>query len=145
MGSTLNQTTPRVGLPEPRRLVVLDVDECLALLKGQDLGRLAFLNDGRPAILPVNYLLDQGTAVFRYAYGTVLDSIPEQRVAFEVDHTDPASHAGWSVVVEGKAEEVWRPEELADLRALTLHPWAPGNRAHYVRILSSAVTGRRIV
>ena len=42
------------------------------------------------------------------------------------------------------AEEIWRGDELTIMRELPLRPWAPGNRDHYVRILSTAITGRRI-
>jgi hypothetical protein len=40
--------------------------------------------------------------------------------------------------------EVTDTAELARLRRLPLHPWAPGAKAHYVRILPAALTGRRI-
>jgi len=46
--------------------------------------------------------------------------------------------------VHGKAEEIWQPEELEHARNLLLRPWALGERSHYVRILSSAISGRRI-
>ena len=58
-----------------------------------------------------------------------------QPVEFEADAGDPGSHTGWSVIVHGVAEEIWRPEDLAAVRELPLRPWAPGNRDHYVRIL----------
>ena len=32
----------------------LDVDECMALMAAGYIGRLAFVQDGRPAILPLN-------------------------------------------------------------------------------------------
>jgi hypothetical protein len=47
-------------------------------------------------------------------------------------------------VVRGEAIDVTDPAELARLRKLPLHPWAPGAKAHYVRILPAALTGRRI-
>jgi uncharacterized protein len=51
---------------------------------------------------------------------------------------------GWSVIILGVAEEIWRPEELDIARQLPLRPWAPGDRDHYVRILSTQITGRRV-
>jgi hypothetical protein len=33
---------------------------------------------------------------------------------------------------------------LERLRALPLYPWAPGAKAHYVRLRPASVTGRRI-
>jgi len=128
-----------------RSIARLDVDECLALLGHRVVGRVAFICGDGPVIVPVNYLLDEGTVVFRTTYGTTLDTIGSgARVAFEVDAIDEATHSGWSVVVAGKAEEIWRPEELERARNLPLQPWAPGDRAHYVRILPSSISGRRI-
>lgn len=133
------ENTPRI-----RELAELDVDECLELLSGRYVGRVAFNRGGRPSVLPVNYLVHEGSVIFRIGFGTALDDVIGQWVAFEVDEIDEVYHSGWSVVVHGKAEEVWEPEDLETVRALPLRPWAPGDREHYVRILSTAVTGRRI-
>jgi uncharacterized protein len=130
--------------PAQRGLHALDIDECLLLLGQHYVGRVAFVREGRPVLLPVNYLLHQGAVTFRIAFGTALDDLIGQWVAFEIDEVDDTYHTGWSVVVHGSAEEVWKPDDLAVVRALPLRPWAPGTRDHYIRILSTAVTGRRI-
>ena len=78
--------------------------------------------------------------------GTKLDAACRgSRVAFEIDGTGTVAHTGWSVLVRGEAIEVTGPEELARLRRLLLAPWAPGAKAHYVRILPAKLTGRRIL
>jgi uncharacterized protein len=51
---------------------------------------------------------------------------------------------GWSVVVRGALAEVTDPGDLERLRALPLYPWAPGDKARYVRVQPVSVTGRRI-
>jgi uncharacterized protein len=131
---------------QQREIEILSVDDCLALLESASLGRVAFIHDDEPHLVPVNYLLHEGTAVFRTTYGTTLDTISAgARVAFEVDRIDEQTHAGWSVIIHGKAEEIWLPEELDAAERLPIVPWAPGNRNHYVRIFPSAITGRRIV
>lgn len=127
-----------------RRLEAIPVDECLQLLESRYVGRIAFLEGGRPQILPVNYAMFEGSVVFRTDYGALLDAVHMSEVAFEVDAIDPEYRTGWSVVVRGRAEEVWRPEELARMRDLPLRPWAPGARDHYVRIDPTSITGRRI-
>lgn len=127
-----------------KHIDALTVKDCLDLLETQDLGRLAYVVDGKPRILPLNYAMHQGSIVFRTGYGEVLDTIHLQEVEFEVDHGASETETGWSVIVHGVAEEIWRPEELEIARDLALRPWAPGNRDHYVRILSTAITGRRI-
>jgi nitroimidazol reductase NimA-like FMN-containing flavoprotein (pyridoxamine 5'-phosphate oxidase superfamily) len=133
-----------MSTPATKTLDVLSVDECLDLLKGRSLGRLAYVVGGKPRILPLNYGIHQGSVVFRTSYGQLLDTIHQQAVMFEIDHSEPSTHTGWSVIVHGIAEEIWRPEELDVVRELPLRPWAPGDRDHYVRVLSSAITGRRI-
>lgn len=130
--------------PARKRIDDLSVDECFDLLKTKRVGRLAYIDQGKPRILPLNYDLHQGSVVFRVGYGGLLDVVHNRDVAFEVDDVEADVHRGWSVVVHGVAEEIWRPQELELARQLELRPWAPGDRDHYVRILSSAITGRRI-
>lgn len=125
--------------------IELPVEECLDLLGQHHLGRVAFLRDGAPELLPVNYVLHEGSVVFRTDYGVLLVQTDRADVAFEVDHVDPGWRTGWSVVVRGKAEEVWQPTELDRLRQLELQPWAPGERAHHMRIAPRSISGRRIV
>lgn len=126
-------------------VVELPVEACLDLLGQHHLGRVAFLRDGAPELLPVNYVLHEGTVVFRTGDGGLLAQTHRADVAFQVDHVDPGWGTGWSVVVRGKAEEVWQIAELNRLRQLELRPWAPGERAHYVGIAPRAIVGRRIV
>jgi uncharacterized protein len=119
--------------------------ECFELLAQEHLGRVAVVDVRGPVVFPVNFVLAHHMVVLRTSEGTKLDAaIRGSRVAFEIDGTDAATHTGWSVVVRGEAVEVTNPVELARLRKLPLHPWAPGVKAHYVRILPVALTGRRI-
>jgi uncharacterized protein len=119
--------------------------ECFELLARERLGRVAVVDGRGPIVFPVNFVLDHHMVVLRTDEGTKLDAaIRGSRVAFEIDGTDPATRAGWSVVVRGEAVEVRDPAELARLRKLPLCPWAPGVKSHYVRILPAVLTGRRI-
>jgi uncharacterized protein len=127
------------------RWLELSKSECFELLAREGLGRVAVVDDLGPVVLPVNFILDRHMVIFRTSEGTKLDAACRgSRVAFEIDGTDTAAHTGWSVLVRGEATEVTDPAELARLRKLPLGPWAPGVRAHYVRILPAALTGRRI-
>ena len=126
-------------------LVALEVDECLALLEVTEVGRLAFIDGDELTVLPVNYRLVEGAIVYRTGFGHVLDTLSTgPRVAFEIDGMDPQTWTGWSVLVRGRAEEVADVAELEQLRESPPRPWAPGTREHYVRILPSHITGRRI-
>jgi uncharacterized protein len=65
-------------------------------------GRVAFIVDGRPMIMPVNYLADSDAIVFCTGEGTKLSTLRGgATVAFEVDDSRPFDHSGWSVIVDG--------------------------------------------
>jgi uncharacterized protein len=131
-------------VPDPRIEELAD-GERRQLLAGRHLGRLALVDDRGPVILPVNYVVDRDAPVFRTDPGTKLDAAAEgAAVAFEVDATDEATRTGWSVVVRGTLGEVTNPEDLARLQALPLYPWAPGDKARYLRVRPASLTGRRI-
>jgi nitroimidazol reductase NimA-like FMN-containing flavoprotein (pyridoxamine 5'-phosphate oxidase superfamily) len=131
-------------MAQGRELEELSVDECLELLQRHEYGRIAFVRDERPELLPLNYRYHEGAIVFRTTYGTLLDAAHNQSVVFEVDGTDESNRTGWSVIVHGKAEEVWLADELERVRSLPLEPWAGGERDHYLRISPSAISGRRV-
>jgi nitroimidazol reductase NimA-like FMN-containing flavoprotein (pyridoxamine 5'-phosphate oxidase superfamily) len=131
-------------IPAIRRMRDLSVDESLALLVTRPMGRLVYVVDGEAKVLPLNYMLHRRSITFRTAYGDMLGEIEQRPVLFEVDYSDNARRAGWSVIVRGIAEEIWRGDELTIMRELPLHPWAPGNRDRYVRIVASDITGRMI-
>lgn len=130
--------------PAAHLLTELTIDECLDRLRQRSLGRLVYLVDGEAQIRPLTYALHQGSIVFRIGYGDLLDAIHRQSVLFEVDAGDVATRTGWSVIVRGVAEEIWRTEDLEVVRDSGLRPWAPGTRDHYVRIVSRSMTGRQI-
>jgi uncharacterized protein len=120
--------------------------ECFELLATEHLGRVAVVDDRGPVVLPVNFVLDRHTVVFRTGAGTKLSAASlGRRVSFEVDRADAATRTGWSVLVRGEAVEVTDRSELARLRTLPLLAWAPGVRGHYVRILPATLAGRRII
>jgi uncharacterized protein len=130
---------------EGNRLEEIEREECLRLLRDEAyVGRLAFVLDGRPMVLPVNYLADRESVVFSTVAGTKLAAVRDAPVAFEIDESRALYHAGWSVVVRGVAHEVTDPDELERLRAGPLRSWARGTREHWVRITIEEITGRRI-
>lgn len=120
-------------------------DECLDLLRGQQVGRLAVVSHGRPLIFPVNYAMDGEAVVFRTAPGSKFDgAVREMAVAFEIDELDVELREGWSVVVAGRAEEVVSESHRTRLGHLPLRPWAAGEKDHWLTIASTSITGRRV-
>ncbi len=120
--------------------------ECLALLAGAAVGRLGLLVDGRPEIFPVNYAMDGDVVLFRTGEGTVLNQAALTTVAFEVDQFDEAGQSGWSVLVQGTAQDIGDAidHNSERLRRLTLISWAPGTRTRWFQIRPDKITGRRI-
>jgi nitroimidazol reductase NimA-like FMN-containing flavoprotein (pyridoxamine 5'-phosphate oxidase superfamily) len=124
----------------------LSAEECLRLLAQRHLGRIAVIDDDRPMILPVTYVVDGETVLFRIDQGSTVRAAAygSDQVAFEVDVIDERRRTGWSVLVRGTVEQVTEPAELGRLRQLPLYPWAPGAKASYVRIEPTLVSGRRV-
>jgi nitroimidazol reductase NimA-like FMN-containing flavoprotein (pyridoxamine 5'-phosphate oxidase superfamily) len=126
-------------------LEVLDRAECLRLLSGSILGRIAVTVAALPVILPVNFLLDGERILIRTGKGTKLDAATRDAVvAFEVDDVEPFSHSGWSVCVTGRATELRDPDDVARVRTLPLPHWAPNGIDHVVAVSVDVVTGRRL-
>lgn len=126
-------------------LEVLPPHRCWDELTGRGVGRLAFLHEGAPEVLPVNYAVDDESIVFRIDHGTKLSSLGrDDRVAFEVDGIDHEARTGWSVIVKGRARRVTGAAEMGHLRGLGLEPWAVGAKDHWYRIEPTSVTGRSV-
>jgi len=108
-------------------------------------GRIGFVVDGQPLILPVNYLAYEDSIVFCTEPGTKLSAIAGGApVVFEVDDSRALYHSGWSVVVKGTAQEITDENQLDELRRGPLHSWATRSSEHWVRLSIEEVTGRRI-
>lgn len=139
-------TTSSRPLPEPGSApLVLEPDECWQLLQRAVIGRMAIAAAGEVDIFPVNFLVDEGTILFRTAEGTKLvEVVISGQVAFEADGLDPAAGEAWSVVVKGAAEVLDTFDEIYHAQELPLYPWnAPDRKQRYVRIRPEKITGRR--
>jgi uncharacterized protein len=129
------------------RLEELSRSDSLELLQSwSHVGRLGFIVDGLPMILPVNCVANDESIVFCTSPGTKLSAVGGgAQVVFEVDESRPTyPHRGWSVIVRGIAREVTDPEELEILRRGPLLSWAVRPSEHWVRISIDEITGRRI-
>ena len=118
---------------------------CLGLLREEVIGRFAVASaDGTVDIFPVNYVVDQGTILFRSASGSKIDAVAEPAAAaFEVDHFDWYERTAWSVVVKGTASVLSGHGELFDLFEVEVVPWHPAPKPYFVRIVPDSITGRR--
>lgn len=119
----------------------LEEDTSWGYLDSVEVGRLATAHDGQPSVLPVNFVVDGTSIVFRTAEGTKLaEVVLNQHVAFEADDWDDT--AGWSVLVRGEAERITDPLELARADKMPLRPWTSSVKHHYVRITPTTISGR---
>lgn len=124
---------------------VLSPETCWRLLSTQGVGRIAYLLAGEPEVVPVNYCVDRRSIVFRADPGAKLAALARnERVAFEIDESEPDTQSGWSVLIKGTAELVTKAADLRQLQQLPLTPWALGRKDVWVRILPESVTGRAI-
>jgi nitroimidazol reductase NimA-like FMN-containing flavoprotein (pyridoxamine 5'-phosphate oxidase superfamily) len=115
-------------------------EECLELLAAFGVGRFAVAIPGHaPLVVPVNYVLDDDVIVFRSDYGSKIAGLRRRQVSFQVDLIDPAHRTGWSVLVQGIAHEA-TDDEVAHL---VVTPWV-GERDHWIRIVPTVISGRRI-
>ena len=119
---------------------VLELRECLRLLGGDEVGRLAFVEAGHPMIVPVNYVLEGETILIRSGKGSKLRSAHGGPACFEIDDIDREHRTGWSVVVSGRLRQVGPHDPptgpLPD-------SWIP-DRDHLLRLRGEIISGRRV-
>ena len=129
--------------PSTGRLEDLDTAACLELLDRAPVGRVAFVEDDVPVIVPVNFTVDDGEIVIRVAGGSGLARNQGALVAFEVDDVKEWARAGGSVLVVGRACAISDPPREARLRR-TFQPWAGGRRDVLIGIPMDRITGRQV-
>jgi uncharacterized protein len=119
--------------------------ECLEILDGHSLGRIALVVQGQPLIFPVNYAMSGRMVVLRTASGTKFFHAPEAKVAFEIDEYNAATGVGWSVMVQGIAHDA--SDSFDDIswaaHGVSPKPLAPGAKPYLVAIEPRVITGRR--
>ncbi|MFD0664078.1 pyridoxamine 5'-phosphate oxidase family protein [Thermocatellispora tengchongensis] len=89
------------GRKDAPALEELEEAECLRLVSGGGIGRVAFGGPSGPVVLPVNYVVRDGAIVFRTRYGGAMDQDLrtgleglEFTVGFQVDHFDEVTRGG---------------------------------------------------
>lgn len=119
----------------------LSVAECWDLLNSNEFGRLALSVSDQPEIFPVNYVVQDGTLLFRTAPGTKLASLTvNESVAMEIDGHDDAG--GWSVVVKGHAHVAEWGADFAEAQIAGLRTWVATVKPVFVRVQPGGITGR---
>lgn len=119
----------------------LTLEECWELLESEEFGRLAYRLVDEVHVVPINYLVDGRSLLFRTASGNkLLAAALRSDVAFEIDWHDPAS--AWSVVARGTLRRL-EEDEQARVEALPGRPWVDTPKYDVVELTPEAVTGKR--
>ncbi|MEV4147574.1 pyridoxamine 5'-phosphate oxidase family protein [Amycolatopsis sp. NPDC049691] len=121
--------------------LLLDRQQCLALLRTASLGRVIFTHRAMPAVRPVRFAVVDDAVVFAVPtdsplYAGARDAV----VAFEADDFAADFGAGWYVSLLGRATESAVDE--SGLACLCPCPALPGRR--FLRIPVEAISGHRI-
>jgi uncharacterized protein len=128
-----------------KRLAELTASEAATLLRTHRLGRLVFAYESWPVVMPVNYVFEDPTVVFRSDVGAKVSAAPFQAVAFEIDDADPSGAWGWSVLAQGPAFDITEAtdERSEYLRSLPVAPWPVGVHEHWLTMTVVRLSGRR--
>jgi nitroimidazol reductase NimA-like FMN-containing flavoprotein (pyridoxamine 5'-phosphate oxidase superfamily) len=125
----------------------LEPSHCLQLLEAVPYGRLATVDQGRPLLVVLNHLVDDGDIYIRTRPDARLARLTENgRVApalYEVDSAFPAGQSGWSVMATGTLQREDSATRTAELRS-RLIAWAQGERDVVLRLAVEELTGRAV-
>ncbi|RGE16838.1 pyridoxamine 5'-phosphate oxidase family protein [Leucobacter sp. wl10] len=129
-----------MGISE-KSIVELSESECWARLGTQRVGRLVTSVGEVIDVVPINFVVDGKSVVFRTAAGSKLVELTiNSSVLFEVDEFDESE--GWSVVVRGDARAIESETEIASVEKLPLTPFVSTLKPTFVRVEVEGLTGR---
>lgn len=124
-------------------VVELTEEECWELLETEEFGRLAYRLVDEVHLVPINYVVDGRSLLFRTTSGNkLLAAALHSDVALEIDWHD--DHAAWSVVARGRMRQL-EEDEAHRVESLPLRPWVPTLKYDVVELRPEVVTGRRFL
>ncbi|MFK0253904.1 helix-turn-helix domain-containing protein [Streptomyces sp. NPDC090445] len=145
-GASADRVPGRAAARRDTSLVQLDEAACRRLLGTHGVGRIAVFTPDGPSVLPVNYLVTGTGIAFRTHAHAVVATAAGTEAAFEIDRIDDVTSEGWSVLAVGELAAVTDAGELRHLSAeARAHPWAGGERTHWMKLTPVRLTGRRVV
>ena len=123
-------------------ITVLTEEQCWDLLDGAQPARIAFSAGGIVDIVPVNYVRDSHSVLFRTSQGNKLLGLTvNPHVAFETDAR--SGDEVWSIVIHGDARVLEGQADIERAESLGLTPWVPTLKYTWVQIVSKEISGRR--
>jgi len=128
---------------EESPVIELTDEECWELLANEELGRLAYRLVDEVHVVPINYVVDDRSLLFRTTPGNkLLAAALHSEVAFEIDWHDDLS--AWSVMARGRVRRL-HEDEVHRVDSLPLRAWVPTPKFDVVELRVEVVTGRRFV
>lgn len=122
-------------------VATMTTEECWQLLEESEFGRLAYRLVDEVHLVPINYVVDGRSILFRTSSGNkLLAAALESDVAFETDWYDDV--AAWSVVARGHLRRL-EEDEAHRVDALRDTSWVPTSKWEVVELTPDEVTGRR--
>jgi nitroimidazol reductase NimA-like FMN-containing flavoprotein (pyridoxamine 5'-phosphate oxidase superfamily) len=114
-------------------------------MAARKVGRIGFLAEDGPVVLPMNYVLSGDHIMVRTVVFRVVAQKCDRPVGrLRVDDVDDFLEAGWSVLVRG-ACTLLSEDQLEQLKFnVSPQPWAEGPRTLVFGIACEEVSGRRI-
>lgn len=126
------------------RVQKLDQQECARLLAETTFGRVSVTMGALPVIRSVRYALAADHVVFRAAPDSRLRAAAANSIiAFQADDGGDSAGIGWSVLVQGRCEEVVSLPLVEQLRSLPLPAWNCGHDA-FLRLPLHHMTGELV-
>lgn len=122
----------------------LEPDDCRALLRSQEVGRVAWTSaTAGLLVLPVNYVVHGDLVAFRTTTDSRLAELAKaQPVAFQIDDIDTGTGNAWTVLVQGESGLAAADSDLEELPAPGPQPWAMGERDLLITIRVAEISGR---
>ncbi|WP_103339066.1 pyridoxamine 5'-phosphate oxidase family protein [Amycolatopsis sp. CA-126428] len=122
--------------------LLLDRQQCLALLRTASLGRVIYTHRAMPAVRPVRFTVVDDAVVFAVPPGSPMYAgARDAVVAFEADEFAADLGAGWYVSLLGRATE----SGAVDLGERTCPCPAPARTSHrFLRIPAETISGHRV-
>ncbi|MEV4058459.1 pyridoxamine 5'-phosphate oxidase family protein [Amycolatopsis sp. NPDC049688] len=122
--------------------LLLDRQQCLALLRTASLGRVIFTHRAMPAVRPVRFTVVEDAVVFAVPAGSPLYAgARDAVVAFEVDEFAADTGAGWYVSLLGRAAESGSAD-IGDIACAC--PGAVRASHRVLRVPAETISGHRI-
>jgi nitroimidazol reductase NimA-like FMN-containing flavoprotein (pyridoxamine 5'-phosphate oxidase superfamily) len=146
-GAMANEATADTPYDMPELLRPIESWRCLQLVEAVPYGRLATVDAGRPLLVVVNHIVEDGDIYIRTRPEARLARLTENgrvvHAVYEVDSAFPAGQSGWSVMATGLLTREYGAASSARLRS-RLTAWAQGERDVVLHLQVQELTGRSV-